>query len=247
VTKILAEKREKQGSRHNLLFEKEQVKTAIAHAEAAGDFDKVAELTERQNELQRSITERLNPKGTMEALANINKRNELQNSEKLAKRASEQVARLKKGFTNTGEGDPFSRRPTRLTNYWDMGEKQDDVKIDDEEGATATATTSTAAKDEEDEEDDIFLTAGVDAKQSAKELAEVLQQRHKECASKMVLDLNKIDVKAADTKSTLSLLARGAVMFKSAYDAQRAETTGVRPQGNKVFTLDEYIAMSNMA
>jgi RNA polymerase-associated protein RTF1 len=120
VTRILAEKREKQGSRHkNLLFEKEQVKTKIAQAEAAGDYEALAELEQKKLELQRSITERLNPKGTMEALANINKRNEIKNSEALAKRASEQVARLKRGLTNTGEGDPFSRRPTRLTNYWE--------------------------------------------------------------------------------------------------------------------------------
>ena len=250
VTRILAEKREKQGSRHNLLFEKEQVKTKIAQAEAAGDYEALAELEQKKLELQRSITERLNPKGTMEALANINKRNEIKNSEALAKRASEQVARLKRGLTNTGEGDPFSRRPTRLTNYWDMGGKKDPSPSEDaaaKADAAATATTAAAAVDHEDDDDDIFLTAGVDAQQSEKELVDVLQQRHRESTSSLALDLSRIGepgVVAREKKSTRGVLNRGAALLQSSYDAQRAENFGEPPNG-KVFSLNEYLALSN--
>lgn len=244
VTKILAQKREKLGSRHNLLFEKEQVKQKIAQAEAAGDVEAIAELEQKKIELQRSITERLNPKGTMEALANINKRNEIMNSEKLAKRASEQIARLKRGVTNASEGDAFSRRPTRLTNYWDMGDK----KADGEEAKAPAAPAATSNAAPADEDDNIFLTAGVDAQQSEKELADVLQQRHKESASSLFLDLSRVTAPspalALKQKSTESFLNRGAALLKSSYDAQRAENLGTRPQG-KVFSLAEYLAMSN--
>ena len=250
VTRILAEKREKQGSRHNLLFEKEQVKTKIAQAEASGDYEALAELEQKKLELQRSITERLNPKGTMEALANINKRNEIKNSEALAKRASEQVARLKRGLTNTGEGDPFSRRPTRLTNYWDMGGKKEAPSEADAAkaaAADAAATTAAAAVDHEDDDDDIFLTAGVDAQQSEKELVDVLQQRHRESTSSLALDLSRIgepSVVALEKKSTRGVLNRGAALLQSSYDVQRAENFGERPNG-KVFSLNEYLALSN--
>ena len=250
VTRILAEKREKQGSRHkNLLFEKEQVKTKIAQAEAAGDYEALAELEQKKLELQLSITERLNPKGTMEALANINKRNEIKNSEALAKRASEQVARLKRGLTNTGEGDPFSRRPTRLTNYWDMGGKKDAPSEDATAKADAAATTTTtaAAVDHENDDDDIFLTAGVDAQQSENELVDVLQQRHRESTSSLALDLSRIGepgIVALEKKSTRGVLNRGAALLQSSYDVQRAENFGERPNG-KVFSLNEYLALSN--
>ena len=48
----------------------------------------------------------------------------------------DQVAKLKAGVLNTGSGDPFSRRPTRLTTYWDMG-------------AGAAERSATAAEEED--------------------------------------------------------------------------------------------------
>jgi RNA polymerase-associated protein RTF1 len=248
VTKILAEKREKQGTRHNLLFEKEQIKAAIAHAEAENDLDKVEELRQRFDEVDREIKDKLQQRSgsTQDALANINRRNEIQNSEKLSKRASEQVAKLKAGVLNTGSGDPFSRRPTRLTTYWDMGAgaaERSATAAEEEEAAAATAAAP--ATDGGDEEDDIFLTAGVDAQQSEKELVDVLQQAHRETVGSLNIDLSRLDAPAdADAlrlKTTKSVLDRGAVLLKSAYDAQRAEQLATQPPG-KAFTVAEYLA-----
>ena len=248
VTKILAEKREKQGTRHNLLFEKEQIKAAIAHAEAENDLDKVEELRQRFDEVDREIKDKLQQRSgsTQDALANINRRNEIQNSEKLSKRASEQVAKLKAGVLNTGSGDPFSRRPTRLTTYWDMGAgAAERSAAAAAEEAAAAPTAAAPATDGGDEEDDIFLTAGVNAQQSEKELADVLQQAHRETVGSLNIDLSRLDAPAdADAlrlKTTKSVLDRGAVLLKSAYDAQRAEQLATQPPG-KAFTVAEYLA-----
>ena len=43
------------------------------------------------------------------------------------------------------------------------------------------------------------------------------------------------------TKTTKSVLDRGAVLLKSAYDAQRAEQLATQPPG-KAFTVAEYLA-----
>jgi RNA polymerase-associated protein RTF1 len=242
VTKILAQKREKQGARRNLLFEKEQIKAAIAHAEAENDAEKVEELRQRFDEVDREIKEMLRQRNgsTQDALANINRRNEIQNSEKLSKRASEQVAKLKAGVLNTGEGDPFSRRPTRLTTYWDMGAKAD-AAADDVGTAPAADADAAPAANAADEEDDIFLTAGVDAQQSEKELADVLQQAHRETA--FAVDLGRLDAsaEALGRETTKRVLDRGATLLKSAYDAQRVEKLATRPPG-KAFTVAEYLS-----
>ena len=258
VTKILAQKREKLGARHNLMFEKEQIKAAIAHAEAEADFEQVSELRARLDELDREIKAKLQARlgATQDALANINRRNEIQNSEKLSKRASEQVARLKAGIMNTGESDPFSRRPTRLTTYWDMGASAKGG----EDPAAAAAAAAAAAKDDaakddtaekgadEDDEDDVFLTAGMNAQQSEKELVGVLRQAHKDNAGAIKLDLNALtnaavpaDAIIRAAKTTQSFLQRGAASLRSAYDARRAEERlDERPPG-KTFSVDEYL------
>ena len=257
VTKILAQKREKLGARHNLMFEKEQIKAAIAHAEAEADFEQVSELRARLDELDREIKAKLQARlgATQDALANINRRNEIQNSEKLSKRASEQVARLKAGIMNTGESDPFSRRPTRLTTYWDMGAS---AKGGEDPAAAATAAKAAAAaaaekgagagEGDEDDEDDVFLTAGMNAQQSEKELVGVLRQAHKDNAGAIKLDLNALtnaavpaDAIIRAAKTTQSFLQRGATSLRSAYDARRAEERlDERPQG-KTFSVDEYL------
>ena len=250
VTKILAQKRERLGGvRHNLLFEKEQIRTAIAHAEAEDDFAKAEELRGRLEEIDREVKARLEQRSgsTQDALANINRKNEIQNSEKLSKRASEQVARLKKGLANTGEGDPFSRRPTRLTTYWDMGVKEDGAegttKGDEKEQQAATAaSTATNAEDDEDH-DDIFLTAGQSAGAAEKELRDVLQQAHRETS--LAIDLRRLDAPSeADTfreKSTRGILRRGAALLKSSYDAARAAKLAATPT-SRAFTVQEYLA-----
>lgn len=257
VTKILAQKREKLGARHNLMFEKEQIKAAIAHAEAEADFEQVSELGARLDELDREIKAKLQARlgATQDALANINRRNEIQNSEKLSKRASEQVARLKAGIMNTGESDPFSRRPTRLTTYWDMGAS---AKGGEDPAAAAAAKDAAAAaaaekgagagEGDEDDEDDVFLTAGMNAQQSEKELVGVLRQAHKDNAGAINLDLNALtnaavpaDAIIRAAKTTQSFLQRGAASLRSAYDTRRAEERlDERPQG-KTFSVDEYL------
>lgn len=255
VTKILAQKREKLGARHNLMFEKEQIKAAIAHAEAEADFEQVSELRARLDELDREIKAKLQARlgATQDALANINRRNEIQNSEKLSKRASEQVARLKAGIMNTGESDPFSRRPTRLTTYWDMGASAKGGEDSAAAAAAAAKDASTekgavAGEGDEDDEDDVFLTAGMNAQQSEKELVGVLRQAHKDNAGAIKLDLNALtnaavpaDAIIRAAKTTQSFLQRGATSLRSAYDARRAEERlDERPQG-KTFSVDEYL------
>lgn len=256
VTRILAEKREKMGARKNLLFEKEQIKTAIAHAEAERDDEKATELRERLDEVDREIKEKLKQRSgaTQDALANINRRNEIQNSEKLSRRASEQVAKLKAGVLNTGEGDPFSRRPTRLTTYWDMGGHKTvaEDQTTDADGASTDDATKTATRDaaasaaaDDDDEDDIFLTAGVDVESREKELAEVLRQAHRATSGALTIDLSVLDgappPPPTTTASTQRALARGAAALRSAYDAHRAEAARSKPPG-RAFTVGEYLA-----
>ena len=247
VTRILAEKREKMGARKNLLFEKEQIKTAIAHAEAERDDEKATELRERLVEVDREIKEKLKQRSgaTQDALANINRRNEIQNSEKLSRRASEQVAKLKAGVLNTGEGDPFSRRPTRLTTYWDMGggEKKDPTEASAEGAKETKSEAEKNASADADEEDDIFLTAGVDVESREKELAEVLQQAHRASLGSLSIDLSVLDgaPPAPKSVSTQSALCRGAAALRSAYDAHRAEAAREKPPG-RAFTVTEYLS-----
>ena len=247
VTRILAEKREKMGARKNLLFEKEQIKTAIAHAEAERDDEKATELRERLVEVDREIKERLKQRSgaTQDALANINRRNEIQNSEKLSRRASEQVAKLKAGVLNTGEGDPFSRRPTRLTTYWDMGGggKKDPTEASAEGAKETKNEAEKNASVDADEEDDIFLTAGVDVESREKELAEVLQQAHRASLGSLSIDLSVLDgaPPAPKSVSTQSALCRGAAALRSAYDAHRAEAAREKPPG-RAFTVTEYLS-----
>ena len=49
------------------------------------------------------------------------------------------------------------------------------------------------------------------------------------------------DADALRLKTTKSVLDRGAVLLKSAYDAQRAEQLATQPPG-KAFTVAEYLA-----
>ena len=251
VTKILAQKREKLGGvRHNLLFEKEQIRAAIAHAEAENDVETLAELRNRYEEVDKEVKEKLSSRSgaTQDALANINRKNEIQNSEKLSKRASEQVARLKKGLGATGEGDPFSRRPTRLTTYWDMGTKAAEAskaeaeatKVEDDADEAPPTDANVA---DEDEHDDLFITAGNSTAQSEKELLDVLQQAHRDTT--ITIDLSRLDAPAqADAlrlKTTRSVLERGAALLRSSYDAIRAEHLATAPRG-RAFSVQEYLA-----
>jgi RNA polymerase-associated protein RTF1 len=119
VARALAEKRAANAAPRNVALEKELLSSRLEVALQAGDEDEVAQCQAALAECETALASL--PRGGA-AMTNINKRNATANVAILDVAARE-AATLASGraagtMAKGSDVDPFSRRPTRVTNYW---------------------------------------------------------------------------------------------------------------------------------
>jgi RNA polymerase-associated protein RTF1 len=119
VARALAEKRAANAAPRNVALEKELVSSRLEVALQAGDEEEVAQCRAALAECEAALASL--PRGGA-AMTNINKRNATANVAILdvAAREAASVAsgRAAGTMAKGSDVDPFSRRPTRVTNYW---------------------------------------------------------------------------------------------------------------------------------
>ena len=120
VARAVEAKRAAGHAPRNVALEKEQLNTRLEVALQAGDAEEVEALRAAIAAIDAQLDTVL-PRGAA-AMDKINKRNAVANVAILDAAGREALVAAQKVTSNAG--DPFSRRPTRVTNYWQTGKKE---------------------------------------------------------------------------------------------------------------------------
>ena len=146
VAAVIAQKKATRGGPRNVALEKEQLVARLQVAEQEGDEHTALDCRVALEALEEEI-ERTLPRGAA-ALTSINKRNaavniQLVDESYTAKEASKAAA----AGTGANDVDPFSRRPTRVTNYWQTKSKEQQASEAEAAAAVAAAAASQASQE----------------------------------------------------------------------------------------------------
>ena len=151
VARMLAEKRSAAGGGpRNAVLDKERLLARLQVCEQEGDAAGAADCREQLEECEQALASL--PRGA-QAMGSINRRNAAANVEILDAHAREVGAQAQRGAGKAGSDvDPFSRRPTRVTNYWQTKGAQEAPAAAPTEAAPAeTPEAATQAGDGEGE------------------------------------------------------------------------------------------------
>ena len=121
VARAVEAKRAAGKAPRNVALEKEQLNMRLEVAVQAGDTEEVEALRAQIAAIDAQL-ETVLPRGAA-AMDKINKRNVMANVA-ILDAAGREAASAAARVTTTNAGDPFSRRPTRVTNYWQTGKRQ---------------------------------------------------------------------------------------------------------------------------
>ena len=146
VARVLAAKKAATGGPRNVALEKERLAARLEFALQEGDEHTALDCRAALEQLELDIAALL-PRGAA-AMTSINKRNAQVNIQLIddSQTAKEAAAKAAAGVTGTNDVDPFSRRPTRVTNYWQTKSKE---QQDSEAAAAASAPPALPPPEEE--------------------------------------------------------------------------------------------------
>ena len=146
VARVLAAKKAAQGGPRNVALEKERLAARLEVAVQEGDEHTALDCRASLDELERDTANL--PRGAA-AMTSINKRNAQVNIQLIDESysARETAAKAAAGATGANDVDPFSRRPTRVTNYWQTKSKE---QQDSEAAAAAAAPPALLPPPEEE-------------------------------------------------------------------------------------------------
>mmetsp|Transcript_20759 Transcript_20759/g.39474 ORF Transcript_20759/g.39474 Transcript_20759/m.39474 type:complete len:690 (+) Transcript_20759:77-2146(+) len=188
VKKILEEKKAEGKGPTNYTVEKSRKVFLRDQARERGDMEEVARLDQEIEVLDVKLKE---VQARMTKLTNLNSRNKLNNELSVYNAAMQKKAMASEGTGKT-TNDPFSRRPTQLSNYWTTKSQQPAAAPESSVSEEMTQPGLEAAKkpDEEDAPEATMET------KSGKDMAVWLAESHKSCL--LTVDLSLVKHKTED-------------------------------------------------